>query len=153
MKPKRKGTKKLCKKYGIGIVRVTYRYDMAGNKRYKTVELIEEETEWMPPVKENAEPTDEIVGISVGYKETKLQGRLKKEGAKWDPRKKVWVLGLAKAEKKWSCGTASPSATWATTKGVDKMVYTYRCLHIHVDKNPEVSRGVSHPFRQASICI
>ena len=50
-------------------------------------------------MKENAEPTDEIVGIRVGYKETKLQGRLKKEGAKWDPRKKIWALGLAKAEK------------------------------------------------------
>ncbi len=99
LKPGQKGTKKLCEKYGPSLVCVRYRYDTTGNKRYKTVELIEEETEWTPPVKENAEPTDEIVGIRVGYKETKLQGRLKKEGAKWDPRKKVWVLGLAKAEK------------------------------------------------------
>ena len=33
------------------------------------------------------------------------------------------------------------------------MASTYRCKHIHVDENPQVSRGASRPFRQASICI
>ena len=78
----------------------------------KTVELIEEETEWMPQVKEAAEPTDEIVGIRVGYKETKLQGQLKNEGAKWDPRKKsLGPSALQRREKNGTAETESSSAT------------------------------------------
>ena len=85
LKPGQKGTKKLCEKYGTSLVRVRYRYDTARKKRYKTVELIEEETEWMPPEKDAPETPDEIVGIRVDYKETKLQSELKKEGARWNP--------------------------------------------------------------------
>ena len=62
LKPGQKGTKKLCEKYGPSLVCVRYRYDTAGKKRYKTVELIEEEIQWTPLDKGAPETPDEIVG-------------------------------------------------------------------------------------------
>ena len=44
MKPGERGTKKLLAKYGDGLVCVRYRYDEEKRKRYKTVELIVEDT-------------------------------------------------------------------------------------------------------------
>ena len=52
-----------------------------------------------PPEKEASETPDEIVGIGADFKETKLQGRFKKEAAKWSPRKKVGDPCHAKALK------------------------------------------------------
>jgi hypothetical protein len=43
LKPGQKGTKKLLRRYGDKLVCVRYRYDPQNKKRYKTVELIEEE--------------------------------------------------------------------------------------------------------------
>ena len=85
-----KGTKKLCEKYGQRLVCVRYRYDPVKKKRYKTVELIEEETEWTPPKKDRKIESRKIVGIRVGFEETALQNKLRKAGAKWDPRQKLW---------------------------------------------------------------
>ncbi len=116
-----RGTKKLSDKYGDRLVCVRYRYDPVRMKRYKTVELIEEETEWKPPEKKReteregsvsnrltkevkipqkkeADPsTDsthyqpEIVGIRVGLDETHLQRQLRKAGAKWDRKRRLWI--------------------------------------------------------------
>ncbi len=51
LKPGQKGTKKLVVKYGDQLVAVRYRYDVARQRRYKTVELIVEESPWLPRVK------------------------------------------------------------------------------------------------------
>ncbi len=89
-KPGRKGTKKLCDNYGERLLRVRYRYDPVKMKRYKTVELIEEESEWEPPGKKRkTEP--EIVGIHVGLEEANIQMQLRKPGAKWDRKRRLLV--------------------------------------------------------------
>jgi len=41
----------LLAKYGDYLVRIRYHYDRQPKKRYKTVELIIEETNWVPPIK------------------------------------------------------------------------------------------------------
>lgn len=46
--PGQNGTKHLVDKYGDRLVCVRYRYDEAKQRRLKTVELIVEESEWLP---------------------------------------------------------------------------------------------------------
>lgn len=47
-KPGQKGTKELTLLYGEKLVCVRYRYDIEKKRRYKTVEIIVEESEWIP---------------------------------------------------------------------------------------------------------
>jgi hypothetical protein len=47
LKPAQKGTKHLEEKYGERLVCVRYKYDEKARKRFTTVELIEEESEWI----------------------------------------------------------------------------------------------------------
>lgn len=51
LRPGQKGTKKLVVEYGDRLVAVRYRYDVERRKRYKTVELIVDETPWSPRIK------------------------------------------------------------------------------------------------------
>lgn len=46
--PGSNGTKKLVERYGERLVCVRYRYDEERRKRIKTVELVEEESAWVP---------------------------------------------------------------------------------------------------------
>lgn len=46
LKPGQNGTKRLVEKYGDRLVSVRYKYDADLRKRYTTVELIEEESDW-----------------------------------------------------------------------------------------------------------
>lgn len=58
LRPGQKGTKKLVIEYGDKLVAVRYRYDRERQRRYKTVELVVEESAWSPrskPVAEAAE--------------------------------------------------------------------------------------------------
>ncbi|HKJ04702.1 MAG TPA: hypothetical protein VJ974_03815 [Geopsychrobacteraceae bacterium] len=48
LSPGSKGTKKLTEQYGDQLVCVRYRYDATKQRRYKTVELIVDEQEWIP---------------------------------------------------------------------------------------------------------
>ncbi len=66
LKPGQKGTKKLCEQYGAKLVCVRYRYDAARHRRYKTVELIVEESPWSPPTKLAGET---IVGLRVTFED------------------------------------------------------------------------------------
>ena len=50
LKPGQQGTKYLTEEYGEQLVAVRYRYDEATQKRYKTIEIIIDESEWQPPV-------------------------------------------------------------------------------------------------------
>jgi hypothetical protein len=90
LKPGSRGTKKLSDKYGDRLLCVRYRYDPVKMKRYKTVELIEEETQWKPPEKKR-ETQLEFVGVRVGFDEANLQTQLRKAGAKWDRKRKLWI--------------------------------------------------------------
>ena len=48
-KPGERGTQRLVAEYGERLVCVRYRYDLARNKRYKTIELIVAEDDWRAP--------------------------------------------------------------------------------------------------------
>lgn len=56
LQPGEPGTKKLVARYGENLLCVRYRYDFAGQRRLKTVELVVEETPWQPPA-EKFHPT------------------------------------------------------------------------------------------------
>lgn len=86
-----RGTKKLVEKYGDRLVCVRYRYDAAQGKRYKTVELIEEEMPWAPsPAADRAPET--IVAVRIAYAETELRQQVKAAGGQWNGVQKVWEL-------------------------------------------------------------
>ena len=88
--PGQNGAKKLQAQYGDRLLCVRYRYDRQLRKRYKTVELIVEESEWTPPVESLTAAT--LVGVRVEFKETELQRRVKAAGGKWNPARKLWEL-------------------------------------------------------------
>ena len=77
-----------------------YRYDERRGKRYKTVELIEEEAGWRPTESSRTKnvptpaPTDRF-GVRIGYEETELRDKAKAVGGIWRPRQKVWELTYA----------------------------------------------------------
>jgi len=81
LKPGQKGTRKLVELYGSRLVCVRYRYDEQSRKRFKTVELIVEESQWTPPP---IKP-DKLVGVRVELNETELQRKVKLAGGKWFP--------------------------------------------------------------------
>ncbi len=90
LKPGQRGTKQLVEEYGDRLVCVRYRYDEAQGKRYKTVELIEEATDWVPPQKEIAPET--LVGVRVVWGEVELARQVRQAGGRWNHRQKVWEL-------------------------------------------------------------
>ena len=47
LEPGANGTKRLVERYGERLVCVRYRYDAERRRRIKTVELIEEEADWI----------------------------------------------------------------------------------------------------------
>jgi len=87
--PGENGTKGLLKQYGEQLVCVRYRYDQKRRKRYKTVELIVDEKDWMP---ETNIPTTRRVYFRIGYGETELRKQVKQAGGYWNPDKKAWHL-------------------------------------------------------------
>ena len=90
LKPGQRGTKKLLAKYGDRLVCVRYRYDEQRKKRYKTVELIVEESDWEPNPHRIA--GDTIVGLRVGYREMELRNKVKRAGGTWNRRRGVWEM-------------------------------------------------------------
>jgi hypothetical protein len=84
LKPGQKGTKKLVAEYGERLVCVRYRYDEARRRRYKTVELIVEEQEWLP--------AGARYGVRVEWGEIDLARRVKAAGGEWDGQRKVRLV-------------------------------------------------------------
>ncbi|MCG3208398.1 MAG: hypothetical protein FOGNACKC_02002 [Anaerolineae bacterium] len=89
--PGQPGTKKLADKYGDRLVCVRYRYDRGRQRRYKTVELIIDEAEWIPP--------EELVGVLVAWGEIEVARRVKNAGGVWLAGPKVWQLPYRQAVK------------------------------------------------------
>ena len=97
-RPGEPGTQKLVAKYGDKLVALRYRYDAAKSKRYKTVELIIAEEDWIPPPPHHEEarvPTPAStysprVPVQIQYFENDLQPQLKAIGGTWDSNKKLW---------------------------------------------------------------
>lgn len=90
LKPGQPGTKRLVAQYGQTLLSVRYRYDAKQCKRFKTVELIIEESFWQPPVKPISD--DQIVGLRIGVKEVELQRKVKSAGGKWNYNQRVWEI-------------------------------------------------------------
>lgn len=91
--PGQHGTKGLLKEYGEQLVCVRYRYDKAKHKRYKTVELIIEEKDWLP---ETRIPPEKRVYFHIGYGERELRELVKQAGGYWNPDRKAWHLTYRK---------------------------------------------------------
>jgi hypothetical protein len=90
LRPGQPGTRKLVDQYGERVICVRYRYDSATRKRYKTVELIVEEVEWIPrPRPRNA--TD-IVHIRLRYSEEVIRNSVKLFGGNWHPPTRTWRI-------------------------------------------------------------
>lgn len=95
LRPGQSGTRRLVDEYGPKLICVRYRYDDAQKKRYKTVELIVEEVDWIPRPHRPA-PTD-LVHIRVEYSEHATRRSVKLLGGVWDPSTKTWRLAYVAA--------------------------------------------------------
>lgn len=93
LRPGQKGTLALLKSYGEQLICVRYRYDKARGKRYKTVELIVEEQEWLPC---EVIERERYVLVRLGHGESELRERVKTAGGFWDTEERAWVLPQAK---------------------------------------------------------
>lgn len=97
-KPGEPGTQKLVARYGNRLVSVRYRCDPEKGKRYKTVELIIAEEDWLPPQtvpqkppQKPEHPTTPIVPVRIHYTERDLQRQVKAIGGRWDASRKLWM--------------------------------------------------------------
>lgn len=99
-KPGQKGTRKLVGEYGEQLVAVRYRYDENSNKRFKTVELIVDESEWQyidpngkkPDPEQFAEIKTSQVKVRIGWQEHELRDRIKAIGGKWSEKDHLWYV-------------------------------------------------------------
>jgi len=90
LKPGQKGTKRLTEKYGNSLICVRFRYDAERRKRLKTVELIEEESDWTPPLRRFAE--NDLVPLRIAVSNMGLREKVKAAGGKWVPDEKLWYV-------------------------------------------------------------
>ena len=86
------GTKKLLARYGERLVCVRYLYDEARGRRLKTVELVFEETAWRGRARRPRRNGHDLVAVRIGWNETDLRAAVKKTGAIWRPRQKLWEM-------------------------------------------------------------
>ncbi len=100
LKPGQKGTRKLVELYGARLVCVRYRYDERLQKRFKTVELIVEESPWTPkPKTQDSFKPEEIVGVKIVYGEVELGRQVKAAGGKWNPARRLWEIRYDQATR------------------------------------------------------
>ena len=87
--PGHRGAKQLLARYGDQLICVRYRYDEQLMKRFKTVELIIEESDWLPQAKVKA--GDRVVSIRVAVSE--LDNPRPGETCGWRLAKRLARLG------------------------------------------------------------
>jgi hypothetical protein len=80
----------LREQYGEQLVCVRYRYDETTKQRWKTVELIIEQSAWEPPTAQR--PDDARVALRVAASERDVRQQVKAVGGKWNPKAVVWEL-------------------------------------------------------------
>ena len=92
--PGEPGTKGETKKYGDKLICVRYRIDPLTLKKYKTVELIEEE---MICNKQTVKriPMNKILDIKIYANETYFRKLVKAAGGKWDVENQTWKLAYS----------------------------------------------------------
>jgi hypothetical protein len=77
------------KQYEEQRVCVRYRCDKTLHKRYKTLELIFDEKDWLP---ETLIPATLRVFFMIGYGETELRVLINQADGYWNPDKNAWHL-------------------------------------------------------------
>jgi len=87
-RPGQKGTKTLVKKYGSRLRCVRYVYDKLTDQPFKTVELIEVGSSWIP----SDLPPYELVGVHIGLHEVELRAKVRRAGGRWDHYDRVWIV-------------------------------------------------------------
>ncbi|MGE0826700.1 MAG: hypothetical protein AB7G75_25920 [Candidatus Binatia bacterium] len=93
LQPGQRGTKKLVTQYGTYLVCVRYRYDAQQHKRFKTVELIVDESPWVPPTAPTVSASPVYIRVAVA--EVTLRQQIKQAGGQWDSQRRLWVLPYA----------------------------------------------------------
>jgi hypothetical protein len=116
LKPGQKGTKRFLEKYQEQLVCVRYKCDEFKQKKYTTIELIAEESNWLP--------THLIeVPVQIAFKEKDLRAKARSLGGRWDPEHKCWFIpygNLKKAglENRLICGIPQALMQAKKTKSV-----------------------------------
>jgi hypothetical protein len=95
LRPGQPGTRRLVEEYGDRVVCVRYRYNPETHKRYKTVELIVEEVDWIPRPRPRG--ATDVVHIRVEFSEHPLRNSIKLFGGRWHPETKTWRLAYGAA--------------------------------------------------------
>lgn len=90
LKPGQKGTKQLTDKYGDALLCIRFRYDDVTSKRLKTVELIVEQTDWIPPPPKY--DSDVLVPLRIDVSNMSLRTKVKAAGGKWFPEELLWYV-------------------------------------------------------------
>ena len=90
LKPGQKGTKQLTDKYGDALYCVRFRYDEKTGKRFKTVELIVEQADWLPPPPKYH--PDTLVPLRIEAANMPLRAKVKAVGGKWFPEELLWYV-------------------------------------------------------------
>lgn len=93
LKPGQPGTKALTKIYGEELLCVRYKYDYTKKKRYKTVELIVDETEWVP--KQTDKMLTKWFYVQTEQNEADLIKKIKRHGGRRDPENCLWAMRLS----------------------------------------------------------
>jgi len=84
------GAKNMTDKYGDRLICVRYRFDPSTSRKFKTVELIEEE---IRREKHSGRiPVNKILEIRVHVTEYRLRQTVKAAGGRWNPAKQAWRL-------------------------------------------------------------
>ncbi len=108
LKPGENGTKELLSRYGTNLLYVRYRYDEGTRERVKTVELVVQrrsrKTEAGCPASRQsggqaAGAARRRVALRIGWRERDLRTRVKSAGGRWNPDRRVWILGREVAER------------------------------------------------------
>jgi hypothetical protein len=94
LKAGQRGTKKFVEMYGDALVCVRYRYDEETCTRVKTVEIVVETKDWIPPPPKFA--TDEVVPVRITFAEKRLMRAARAVGGCWDPEEKLWFIPYGK---------------------------------------------------------
>ena len=90
LKPGQPGTKRLMAQYGEQLLCVRYRYDAHTQKRVKTVEIVIETNDWLPPAQRFL--ADEVVWLRTGFVDRPTNQKIRAAGGKWDAQRCIWSI-------------------------------------------------------------
>jgi hypothetical protein len=88
--PDQRGAQQLLAQYGNRLVCVRYRYDEQRKRRFKTVELIVEESDGKPDACQRW--AESLVPVRVAWPEAEVRREVKRTGGQWHPQPGVWEV-------------------------------------------------------------